>query len=267
MKLAITGKGGVGKTTLASLLAQLYAAEGKAVIAVDANPDANLGAALGIPPEEMQQITSIAEMRELIEERTGAKPGTVASFFKLNPRVDDIPERFSLVKGGVKLLVLGTVKTGGAGCFCPESALLRSLMAHLVFRASEVVLLDMDAGIEHLGRGTAQAVDAFIVVVEPGRRSLETAQSIKALAKDIGIERCYLVGNKVSGETDRRFIVENMPHFELLGFISYNPKFIEADIKGVSVFDLNPGVVEEVRGIKERLEQVYRRGSSAQADG
>jgi CO dehydrogenase maturation factor len=261
MKLAITGKGGVGKTTLAALLSRIYAAEGKAVLAIDANPDANLGTALGISAEEMRRITPIADMKELIEERTGAKPGTIAPFFKLNPRVDDIPERFSLSKEGVKLLVMGTVKKGGSGCFCPESAILRSLMAHLMFRASDVVILDMDAGFEHLGRGTAQAVDAFIVVVEPGRRSLETARAIKELAKDIGIERCYVVGNKVVTEDNRRFITENLPQFELLGFINYNPKIIEADLKGTSVFDIDPEVVAEVLNIKQRLDQLHQGGA------
>jgi CO dehydrogenase maturation factor len=261
MKLAITGKGGVGKTTLAALLSRIYAAEGKAVLAIDANPDANLGTALGISAEEMRRITPVAEMNELIEERTGAKPGTIAPFFKLNPRVDDIPERFALVKEGIKLLVAGTVRKGGSGCFCPESAILRSLMAHLMFRASDVVILDMDAGFEHLGRGTAQAVDAFIVVVEPGRRSLETARAIKDLAKDIGIERCYVVGNKVATEDDRRFIMENMPQFELLGFINYNPKIIEADLKGTSVFDIDPEVVAEVLKIKQRLDQLHQGGA------
>jgi CO dehydrogenase maturation factor len=261
MKLAITGKGGVGKTTLAALLSRIYAAEGKAVLAIDANPDANLGTALGISAEEMRGITPIAEMKELIEERTGAMPGTPAPFFKLNPRVDDIPERFSLSKEGVKLLVMGTVKKGGSGCMCPESALLRSLMNHLLLRESDVVILDMDAGIEHLGRGTAQAVDAFIVVVEPGRRSLETARAIKKLAKDIGIESCYVVGNKVVTEDNRRFIVENLPQFELLGFINYNPKIIEADLKGTSVFDIDPEVVAEVLKIKQRLDQLHQGGA------
>ncbi len=257
MKLAITGKGGVGKTTLAALLCRLYAAEGQPVLAIDANPDANLGAALGITGEELSKITPIAEMEELIEERTGAKPGTSAPYFKLNPRVDDIPQRFSLAKDGIKLLIMGTVKKGGGGCMCPESALLRSLMGHLLFRESDIVILDMDAGIEHLGRGTAQAVDAFIVVVEPGRRSLETAQSVRRLAGDIGIKSCYVVGNKINSDDDRRFIVDNMPQFELLGFIDHNAKIMEADAKGLSPFDTAPEVVTQVRGIKQKLEEVY----------
>jgi CO dehydrogenase maturation factor len=258
LKVAITGKGGVGKTTLSSLLARLYAAEGNTVLAIDANPDANLGTALGIPVEELSRITPIAQMEELVQERTGGKPGTIGGFFKLNPRVDDIPERFSIAKDGVRLLVMGTVKKGGSGCMCPESALLRSLLNHLLLRRSEVVILDMDAGVEHLGRGTAESVDAFISVVEPGRRSLDTAQAVKRLAQDIGIKKCYVVGNKVTSDADRQFIIENLPDFELLGFISYNPKIVEADRKGMSPFDIDPNVVSEVRVIKEKLESISR---------
>ena len=258
LKVAITGKGGVGKTTLSSLLARLYAAEGNTVLAIDANPDANLGTALGIPAEELSRITPIAQMEELVQERTGGKPGTIGGFFKLNPRVDDIPERFSIAKDGVRLLVMGTVKKGGSGCMCPESALLRSLLNHLLLRRSEVVILDMDAGVEHLGRGTAESVDAFISVVEPGRRSLDTAQAVKRLAEDIGIKKCYVVGNKITSDADRQFIIENLPDFELLGFISYNPKIVEADRKGISPFDVDPNAVSEVRVIKEKLEAIWR---------
>jgi len=254
MKLAITGKGGVGKTTLASLLVRLYAAEGKTVLAIDANPDANLALALGLPPEQARRITPIAEMEGLIEERTGAKPGTSAPFFKLNPRVDDIPDRFSAKIDGIRLLIMGTVKKGGGGCMCPESALLRSLMSHLLLRESDVVVLDMDAGVEHIGRGTAGAVDAFIIVVEPGRRSIQTAEAIRDLATDIGIEKCYVVGSKATSDADRQFIIDIMPDFEILGFISYSPKIIEADLKGTSVFDAAPETVAEAREIKERLE-------------
>ena len=255
MKLAITGKGGVGKTTLASLLARLYAAEGKSVLAIDANPDANLAMALGIPQQEVSQITPIAEMKGLIEERTGAKPGSQAPYFKLNPKVDDIPERFSARIDGVRLLVMGTVKGAGSGCMCPESALLRSLMGHLLFRESDVVIMDMDAGMEHIGRGTAQGVDAFIIVVEPGKRSVQTAEAIGRLAAELG-PRCYVVGSKVTGDEDRRFISESLSDFEVLGFISYSPQVRDADLQGVSVFDAAPGVVAEVRAIRDSLERI-----------
>lgn len=262
MKLAIAGKGGVGKTTLASLLASVYAAEGRRVIAIDANPDPNLALALGIPAEEAQKITPIAELGELIEERTGAKPGSVGAFFKLNPKVDDIPQRFSITKDNVKLLVMGTVKKGGEGCMCPESTLLKSLLAHLLLGKDEVVVMDMDAGLEHLGRGTARGVDAFIIVMEPGKRSLQTAREITRLAKDLGIEKYYVVGSKTQNEADRQFIIDSLPGFEVLGFISYNPKIMEADRRGWSIFETVPEAVEEVREVKERLEQSFQKEKS-----
>lgn len=262
MKLAIAGKGGVGKTTLASLLASVYAVEGKKVIAIDANPDPNLALALGISAEEAQKITPIAELGELIEERTGAKPGSVGAFFKLNPKVDDIPQRFSITKDNVRLLVMGTVKRGGEGCMCPESTLLKSLLAHLLLEKDEVVVMDMDAGLEHLGRGTARGVDAFIIVMEPGKRSLQTAREITRLAKDLGIERYYVVGSKTQNKADRQFIMDSLPGFEVLGFISYNPKIMEADRRGWSIFEAVPEAVEEVRGIKERLEQSSQKEKS-----
>jgi CO dehydrogenase maturation factor len=255
MKLAIAGKGGVGKTTLASLLSWVYSLEGKEVIAIDANPDANLAAALGFPTEEIAQLTPIAELKELIEERTGAKPGGFTVFFKLNPRVDDIPERFSIAKDNIKLMRLGTVKEAGGGCFCPESALLRSLLSHLLLKRSEVVIMDMDAGLEHLGRGTAQGVDAFIIVVEPGKRSLETALAISKLAQELGINRCLVVGSKTHNEHDQRFIIDSLPQFEILGFINHNPEIATADREGRAVFESAPKAVEEARSIKHNLEK------------
>lgn len=257
MKLSISGKGGVGKTTLSSLLARIYASRGYQVLAIDANPDANFGTALGIPFEEVQGITPIVEMDDLIEERTGARPGTSAPFFKLNPKVDDIPDRFSLEKDSVKLLIMGTVASGGSGCICPESTLLKALLSHLILKREEVVILDMDAGIEHLARGTVRAVDAFVVVVEPGQRSIQTAKSVRKLARDLGVERCYVVGNKIKSPEDEEFVRSNLPGFELLGFLSFNPKVGEADLKGFSVYDTAPETVAEAVQIVDRLEKVY----------
>ncbi len=259
MKLAITGKGGVGKTTTASLLARVYAAEGKKVIAIDANPDANLASALGISPEEAQRIIPIAELQDLIEERTGAKKGSMGSFFKVNPKVDDIPEKFSIRKDGIQLLVMGTVKKGGSGCLCPEGALLRSLLSHLVLGRSEVVIMDMDAGVENLGRGTAKGVDAFIIVVEPGQRSFQTARAIRKLAKDLGVLKCYVIGSKTKDEADRQFIKQNLPDFEVLGFINNHPEVAEADRLGKSVFEAAPQAVADVKEIIKQLEQLARR--------
>jgi len=258
MKLAITGKGGVGKTSTSSLLAGVFAKEGKKVIAIDANPDTNLATALGISAEEAEKITPIAEMRDLIEERTGAKPGSFGSFFKLNPKVDDIPERFSVQKDGIKLLVMGTVKKGDSGCLCPEGSLLKSLLSHLVLTRSEVVIMDMDAGVENVGRGTAKAVDAFIIVVEPGQRSFQTARAIRDLARDLGVIKCYIIGSKCRNDEDRKFIVDNLKEFDVLGFISFDPEIAEADRLGKSVFETAPKAVAEVTKIKEKLEELIR---------
>jgi CO dehydrogenase maturation factor len=261
MKIAITGKGGVGKTTTSSLLAWTFAAEGKKVIAIDANPDANLATALGFSTEEVHHITPIAELKELIEERTGAKSGSYGTFFKANPKVDDIPERFSLQKNGIKLLVMGTVKRGGSGCLCPEATLIKSLLSHLVLSRSEVVIMDMDAGVENLGRGTAKAVDAFIIIVEPGQRSFQTARAIRDLARDIGVTRCYIIGSKCQNKKDRDFIVNNLSEFELLGFINYHREIADADRLGKSVFQMATQAVSEVKEIKYKLEQlILQRG-------
>jgi len=254
-KVAITGKGGVGKTTLAALLAHIYAQAGQPVIAIDADPAASLASALGIPEALASQITPIAEMDELIFERTGARPGTTGGFFTLNPRVDDIPDRFSVLHQGIRLLQLGTVSSGGGGCICPESALLKALVTYLILYRNEVMILDMEAGIEHLGRATASSVDAFIIVVEPGRRSLSTAGVIHRLAADIGIRRCYLVGNKVRGQDDRDLIRAGLPGLPVIGFLSLNPRAVEADVRGQAIFEAVPELVDEARRIAAAFDQ------------
>lgn len=253
-KIAITGKGGVGKTTLAALLAYIYAQAGNPVIAIDADPAASLAYALGLPPDLMAQITPIGQMDELIYERTGAKPGTVGGFFQLNPRVDDLPDRFSVLHRDIRLLQLGTISKGGSGCICPESALLKTLVTYLILYRNEVMILDMEAGIEHLGRATASAVDAFLIVVEPGQRSLSTARTIHHLAQDIGVTRCYVVGNKVRDETDRTFIRANLStDLPVIGFLSVAPGVIEADRRGQAVFDAVPELVAEARQVVTAL--------------
>jgi CO dehydrogenase maturation factor len=233
MKIAITGKGGVGKTTVAALIIQHLAKQGKRVIAIDADPDANLASALGFSGEDT--IVPIAEMEGLVEERTGAKPGQSGSFFTINPKVDDLPEKLWLEQGNVRLMVMGTVKKGGGGCVCPESALLKNLVTHVVFYRDDVVVMDMEAGIEHLGRGTATGVDMVIVVVEPGMRSIKTAEKIRKLATDIGITRIGVVGNKVRGEEDMEFIRGSLAGMKILGFIPYDNRLIEADLVGRGV--------------------------------
>jgi CO dehydrogenase maturation factor len=238
MKIAVSGKGGVGKTTFASFLIRALANQGIKVLAIDADPDANLAQALGVT--DLSGIVPISQMKELIEERTEAKVGTMGSFFKLNPKVDDLPERLSLKVDGIRLMVLGGVKKGGGGCICPESTLLKNIVRHIVLARNEAVILDMEAGLEHLGRGTAMAVDRLVVVVEPGRRSIETAQQIRSLADDIGLKRLSLVGNKIRSDKDKEFLLSHMPGFDFLGFIPFETSIIEADLEGRPPFETTP---------------------------
>jgi len=251
MKLAVTGKGGVGKTTVVAGLARVMADRGQKVLVIDADPASNLALALGFPRD--QRLTPIAEMKELIEERTEAKPGSMGGFFKLNPRVDDLPDKYSLEKDGIRLMVMGTVQRGGGGCVCPENVMVRTLVAHLLLGRNEVVILDMEAGVEHLGRATAQAVNKLIVVVEPGQRSLEVVQKIRQLAGDIGLKSIGLVGNKVRGEGDREFLRQRMPDLPFLGFIAYDPRVVEADLSGTPPYEGNPEFLKSLEEIVDRL--------------
>ena len=253
MKLAISGKGGVGKTTLSALLAQAYADTGRDVLAVDADPSPCLAGALGFPDEKLVKLSPIAEMDELIEERTGAKPGTSGGFFTLNPRVDDIPERFSVTHRGVRLLESGSVDFGGSGCICPEGAMLKTLFTHLLFRKDDVLILDMYAGVEHLGRATVDFVDAMIVVVEPTRRSLGTAKQIKQLAHDIGLERLWLVGNKVRTADESNFLEAETPGIPVLGFLPADLAVQEADRLGIPVYDHVPALKDSAEKMAKIL--------------
>lgn len=244
MKIAISGKGGVGKTTLAALLAKEAVAQGDKVLAVDADPDANLASTLGI---DAQGITPLIELRELIEERAGT-----GGLIKLNPKVDDIPDNYSVYKDGIKLMVMGTIRKGGAGCACPENSFLRSLLQHVLFDRDELVIVDMEAGIEHLGRATAKGVDAMIVVVDPDRRSLETAERIIKLAKDIDLKRVFIIGNGVRDASDKDYIQHNLPAgTPLIGFISYNDRIRISGKEGGLPED-GP-IYEEIKNILEGI--------------
>jgi CO dehydrogenase maturation factor len=254
LKIAIAGKGGVGKTTLAALLAMIYAEEGRPVLAIDADPAACMADALGLPEELAVQLQPISEMEDLIFERTGAKPGSSGGFFSLNPRVDDLPDRYSVTHRGVKLLQMGTIDLGGSGCICPESALLKALVTYVILYRDEVLILDMEAGLEHLGRATASAVDAFIAVVEPGRRSLSTAHQIAMLAQHIGVKKTYLVGNKVRDETERAFIADQADDLPLLGYLPFSMAAIGADMRGQAIYDADPDLVAAAREIARKLE-------------
>jgi CO dehydrogenase maturation factor len=256
MKIAVTGKGGVGKTTLTALLSQVFAGQGRDVLAAGADPSPCLAGALGFPEELRRRLSPISEMDALIEERTGAKPGTVGGFFTINPRVDDLPERFSVLHRGVRLLEMGAVDLGGRGCICPESAMLKTLFTHLLFREDDVLMLDMYAGVEHLGRATVDFVDAMLVVVEPTHRSLGTAQQIKKLAHDLGLRRLWLVGNKVRDEAEAAFLAQEgqaVAGLPLLGYLPADLAVQEADRLGLPVYDHVPALRQAAEQIAARL--------------
>ena len=253
MKVAITGKGGVGKTTLSSTLARLYADEGRTVLAADVDPDANLGLALGLTQEEVDEIIPISKMKDLAKERTGASDDN--RFYKLNPYVADIPEKYARSINGVKLLVMGTVDLGGSGCVCPEHVMLKSILSALTYRKNDVVVMDMEAGLEHLGRGTAANMDQFIVVIEPGSRSVQTYHNVKRLANDLGVKRVRVVANKIRDERDEQFVRNAIPAEDLLGCIHYNPEIMDADRNGKSPYDFSPTAIEEIRQIKAILDR------------
>ena len=251
MKIAIGGKGGVGKTILAALLAKTFAESGYSVIAIDADPDGNLAATLSFPHPE--KLTPVSEMSALIEERTGTPPGKTGGFFKLNPKVDDLPDKYSQEHNGIKLMIMGRLKRGGSGCYCPENALLKALVTHLLLARDEVVILDMEAGIEHLGRATAKAVDKLIIVTEPGRRSVDSAYKVNELAKDIGIQNIAVVGNKIRSPEDKEFLISSLPSFEFLGFIPYDQAILDADLANLPLINASQQINREVRNIYQAL--------------
>ena len=261
LKIAFGGKGGVGKTTLTSLIARCLAAKAnKQVIAIDADPVSNLAAGLGIP--EDIPITPISELTELIAERTGAQPGTMGGFFTLNPKVDDIPERFSLERDGVKLLVMGTVKSGGSGCICPESTILKALMTHLVLYRDEIVLMDMEAGVEHLGRATSGSVDALVIVVNPGARSRVAAEQIRKLGEDIGIKNIIVLGNRVRDEKDRMLIEESLSEYQVIGYLPEMEEIVRADREGVRPFENIEHAPDDLFAIAESLLAIQNNSDS-----
>jgi CO dehydrogenase maturation factor len=258
MKLAISGKGGVGKSTLAGALSLLMAQRGRKVLAVDADPDANLASALGFSAEEQAAIIPISEQVALVEERTGAKVKQYGQMFRLNPRVDDIAGDYATVRDGVSLIVLGAVEQGGSGCACPESILLRALVTDLVLYKDDALVMDMEAGVEHLGRATAQGVDTMIVVVEPGQRSVDCAKRVFRMAEQIGLSDLRIVANKVVSNADEAFIRQALPEANLLGVIPYSEELRQADRHGQSVLQGGDVAVQACTDILNCLEQEMR---------
>jgi CO dehydrogenase maturation factor len=246
MKIAVTGKGGVGKSTVAGILAHIAHRDGKIVLAVDSDPDANLAFALGISESERKQIIPISQRTELIEERTGAKLKQFGQIFKLNPEISDIVDKCGYNYQGINLVVLGAVESGGSGCACPENVFLRNLLSNIILNRNEFVIVDMEAGIEHLGRATAKGVDVMVVVVEPTLQSITTAHSIVELASQIGIQEVRFIGNKTTIEADITYLKDRLKTTKFLGFIPYLEDIRQVDRDGSSLIDRLEGELENV---------------------
>jgi len=251
VKIAFAGKGGTGKTTLASMMVRLLAEDKRRVLAVDADPNSNLARSLGFP--QAREIKPIVEMKGLIYERMGIKQDPKGSFYKLNPKIDDIPEKFVKKRSGVNLIVMGTVDAGGSGCVCPESTFLRELLKHLVLNHGEDIVMDMEAGIEHLGRSTAASMDCLLAVVEPTLASVETGMCVRKLAEDLKIKTLF-IGNKVREGQDEDWLHEKLGSDSMVGIVSYYDAMRDID-RGGSIMDLagDEKPLLQVKGIKEKL--------------
>jgi CO dehydrogenase maturation factor len=251
LKIAISGKGGVGKTTVCAVWSRLFAEDGLDVLAIDADSDPNLASALGVAGEDAPE--PLIEMKHLIQERTGARPGSVGQYFKLNPKVSDLPERYWRKIDRIKLLVLGATKNAGTGCACPESAFLKALLTHTMLQRREAILVDLVAGLEFMGRACVQGVDALVVVVEPGARSIGTAINIARMAKGLGIKHVAAIANKVTESTQIEAIRPRLTNIPILANIEYSPAVQEADLRQRSVFEADAKLVGGLKHAKDKL--------------
>ena len=232
VKIAVSGKGGVGKTFVAGVLAQFFGKKGLKVLAIDADPSPNLALTLGIPWDEANKIVPVSENSQLLESKTRTDYEGV---YRLSFTVDDIVEKFGVKSPyGLSLLVMGTVRSAGGGCTCPANAVIRALLRHLIVERDEAVVVDMEAGVEHMGRGTARHVDTMLIIADSSLKSLETAKKIYELATEVGIKNAFMVGNKVrnssEGDLIQRFAAKNK--MSVLDLIPYDEKVLRADREG-----------------------------------
>ncbi len=252
MKVAFSGKGGVGKTTVAAAVARHLAEDGTPVLAVDADMDPNLAGALGISEE----IPPLSEEKKLIFERMEVNPAA-PGMYKLNPFVQDIPGKYAVKDGSLTLVVMGGVERGGRGCACPENAFLRELLTHIMVTEEEWVIVDMEAGVEHMGRATAHSVDVMVIVAEPTPRAVQTAKKVERLAGDIGVSRMAVVGNKVRGEEDAAWLRDQVAPLPVVGWIPFLEAVSGLERRGErGFFEILPrerveDILKGVRGLAE----------------
>lgn len=259
-KIAVAGKGGVGKTFIAGTLARALAQKGRSVVAVDGDPAMNLAYSLGFPPQMAKLVHPLSDNLDLIEERTGVRPGAAGAVFNLAPRVHDILGKHGL-RGpdGVQLIVLGTVKAAGAGCMCPANALLRALLRHHLMRPNEDLVMDTEAGLEHLGRGVVKGFNVLLDIVEPRSQSIQTGLRVSALARELQVQETFFIGNKVKDEAEGRFLRDTLSAegVSLFAVIPYDPRLEQADMARVAPIDFAPSsaAVTAVRGLADLLDK------------
>jgi len=232
MKIAVSGKGGVGKTLVAGVLADFFVKKGFKVLAIDADSSPNLALTLGIPLEEANKIVPVSENTQLLESKTRTN---FEGVYRLSFTVDNIIAKFGVKSPyGMNLLVMGTVRSAGGGCTCPANAVIRELLRHLILERDEVVVMDMEAGVEHMGRGTAKHVDTMLIIADSSLKSLETAKKIYKLATEAEIKNAFIVGNKVRDSSEdeliQQFAAENK--IPILALIPYDETILKADREG-----------------------------------
>ncbi|MBN1973557.1 MAG: AAA family ATPase [Sedimentisphaerales bacterium] len=262
LKIAIGGKGGVGKTTVCAFLAQIFAQDGFDVLAIDADPNTTLAMAFGIPSD--QNPEPLINLKELIAERTGTQPHSIGSYFRLNPKVSDLPEKYWLEVNKIKLLVLGAITHGGSGCACPEGAFLKAMLRHIILQRKELALIDLAAGVEFLGRASILSTDMLILVVEPGGRSIETANNMGKMAKELGIKHVTAIANKITKQTQVDLIRDQLKNIKLLGHLDFSEQLIEADIMRKDVFSSDQRVLTQLKEVKVNLENILNKTSLEQ---
>lgn len=254
IKIAIGGKGGVGKTTVCAILARLFAESGFDVLAIDADPDTNLASALGVEPEQSPE--PLINMKDLIAERTGTEKNAIGMYFKLNPNVSDLPEKYWCESNGIKLLVLGAITQAGSGCACPEGAFLKALLRDTILQRREMVLVDLAAGVEFMGRASVLGIDALVLVVEPGGRSIETANNMAKMGRELGIEVVAAVANKITETFQTDVIKSQLHNVDVLGNLGYSLALQQADLGREAVLGADADIVNELKQVKERLTQL-----------
>lgn len=249
MKIAVSGKGGVGKTTIASSLVKLFAKSHEMVYAIDADPDACLAAAVGIDQETIENLTPVVEMKDIIAEKSGGD----GAFYSLNPEMDELFKDYSIEMDNIRFFRMGGIKQGGSACYCRENTFLNAFVSNLLFDKKSAVIMDMGAGIEHLTRGTARSVDIMLVVVEPSKNSVNTANLVKKLAFDIGIKKVRIIGNKIRNEKEKEFIKNSFHAEEILGFVSFDEDVWDSAMDKGPASNLQGALLDSMKKIHDQL--------------